>query len=263
MSKLKRIHLFEIEDQSWFPNWLRDCMTKLIVVMHGILKTNKDLPPLLAKVVKETNSKKIIDLCSGGGGPMVEAVDILKKEHGLDVQLKMTDLYPNIDFAKTINDKNNTDLSYSTQPVDATNVPDSEKGLRTMICSFHHMRPEVAKQILKNAKDDQQPIFIYEISDNSAPIFAWVIALPINFIMCLFVTLKARPMTWQQIVFTYMIPIIPLCFAWDGAVSNARTYTIKDMNELLKDLQSDDYVWETGAIEGKPSGKLYLIGKPK
>ena len=260
---MKRIHLFEIEDQSWFPNWLRDCMTKLIVVMHGILKTNKDLPPLLAKVVKETNSKKIIDLCSGGGGPMVEAVDILRKEHGLDVQLKMTDLYPNIEFAKTINAKNSNNLSYATQPIDATDVPDSEKGLRTMICSFHHMRPEVAKQILKNAKDDQQPILIYEISDNSPPIFAFLIAIPINFIMCLFVTLKARPMTWQQIVFTYMIPIIPLCFAWDGAISNARTYTINDMNELLKDLQSDDYTWEPGAIEGKPSGKLYLIGKPK
>ena len=238
-------------------------MTNLIVVMHGLLKTNKDLPPLLAKILQETNSTKIIDLCSGGGGPMVEAVDILKKDYNLDVELKMTDLYPNIEFAKKINDKNNNRLTYATQPIDATNVPSDEKGLRTMICSFHHMRPKVAQQILKNAKDDQQPIFIYEISDNSPPIFAFLIALPINFIMCLFVTLKVRPMTWQQIVFTYMIPIIPLCFAWDGSISNARTYTIKDMNVLLEDLQSDDYVWETGTIKGKPSGKLYLMGRAR
>jgi len=31
---MKRIHLFEFEDFSWFPNWLRVRMTRLIVVMH-------------------------------------------------------------------------------------------------------------------------------------------------------------------------------------------------------------------------------------
>jgi len=240
MSNLKRIHLFEIEDQSWFPNWLRDCMTKALNVMHSLVKTNKDLPELLAKVLKETNTTKIIDLCSGGGGPMVEAMDILKNKYGLNnIQLRMTDLYPHKEFAKQINSQNNNDLTYSTQPLDATNVPTTEKGLRTMICSFHHMRPEVAKKILRNAQEAQQPILIYEISDNSPPVFLTLITMPITFFVCLFVTLKVRPMTWQQIVFTYMIPIIPLCFAWDGAVSNARTYTIKDMNELLKDLQSN------------------------
>ena len=67
MSKLKRIHLFEIEDQSWFPNIIRDCMTKNINVMHSIVKTNEYLPELLARVLKETKTTKIIDLCSGGG----------------------------------------------------------------------------------------------------------------------------------------------------------------------------------------------------
>ena len=263
MSKLKRIHLFEIEDQSWFPNWIRDCMTKTLNVMHQLVKTNKDLPELLAKVLKETSSTKIIDLCSGGGGPMVDAMAILKKEHDLpNIELEMTDLYPHKKFAQQINDKKDSSITYNTEPIDATNVAISESGLRTMICSFHHMRPAMAKQILANAQQARQPIVIYEISDNSHPNFLTLITMPITFIVCFFVTLKVRPMTWQQLVFTYLIPIIPLCFAWDGAVSNVRTYTINDMNVLLKDLQSDDYIWETGKIEGKPSAKLYFTGKP-
>ena len=71
----------------------------------------------------------------------------------------------------------------------------------------------------------------------------------------------ARPMTVQQIVFTYLIPIIPLTFAWDGAVSNARTYTLKDMDMLLEGLESKDYLWEKGVVKGK-SKKVYLMGMP-
>jgi hypothetical protein len=77
----------------------------------------------------------------------------------------------------------------------------------------------------------------------------------------LFITPVVRPLTWQQLVFTYIIPIIPLCFAWDGAVSNARTYTLNDIDELLKDIEADDYKWEKGKIKGKTT-KLYLLGLP-
>jgi len=261
--KLKRIHLFEIEDQSWFPDWIRDCMTKLIVVMHGFFGTKDDLANLVAKVLKQNNSKKIIDLCSGGGGPMIDVMKVLEEKHGLkNIPLTLTDLYPNKEFANHINQQKNPNFTYQLDSVDATKISAKEKGLRTMICSFHHMRPKAARQILENAQNAQEPICIFEISDNSAPIFAWIIAFPINFIMCLFVTLKVRPMTWQQIIFTYPIPIIPLCFAWDGAISNSRTYTIKDMETLIQSLPPSNYKWETGAIPGKPSAKLYLIGNP-
>ena len=103
----------------------------------------------------------------------------------------------------------------------------------------------------------KQPICIFEISDNSYPIALWWTAFPINIISCLFITPFVRPMSWQQIVFTYLIPIIPICFAWDGAVSNARTYTLEDMDILLKGLETKDYKWEKGVLKGK-SKKLYL-----
>ena len=263
MSNLKRLHFFEIEDQSWLPNIIRDCMTNTLIVMHALAGTNKYLPELLARVLRDTDTTRIIDLCSGSGGPMVAAFDILKRKHGLvDLTLKLTDLYPHLPFADHINTSSIGDISYVTEPMDATNIPRSEQGLRTMICSFHHMRPSVAKQILQNAQQSRQPIFIYEISDNSHPILLTLISMPFLFLLCFFITLGVRPMTWQQIVFTYLIPIIPICFAWDGTISNIRTYTQKDMNVLLRDLRTEDYTWETGAIGGLPSGKLYVIGKP-
>ena len=79
--------------------------------------------------------------------------------------------------------------------------------------------------------------------------------------MALFITPFVRPLTWKQVIFTYLIPIIPLCFAWDGAVSNVRTYTLEDLDILLEGLENEDYKWEKGKITTK-ANKIYLLGIP-
>lgn len=261
---MKRIHLFEFEDQSWFPDWIRVRMTRMIVVVHRLLGTTDTLSEIIADTLKRTNAINIIDLCSGSGGPMLEVIEKLRKDYGFsNATLTMTDLYPNQELAQIINSDNKDYTSYETHSVDATQLSEKHKSLRTMICSLHHMKPEVAKAILRDAKEAHQPICVYEISDNSMPpAWLWWIGLPFNFIFALFVSAAVRPMSWQQIVFTYLIPVIPLCFAWDGAVSNIRTYTLSDMDQLLDGLHADNYKWEKGAIKGKGGNKLYLKGIP-
>ena len=230
-------------------------MTRLIVVMHGILDTRTDITELVERSLPYSSQKRIVDLCSGNGGPMPDVIAELPE----DVSLELTDLYPDQQTASRINSSSEDNISYRTDPVDATSF--SEPGLRTMICSFHHMKPEVAKGILKSASVSGEPIVLYEISDNSMPLaIAWL-ALPVNIIMSLFVTVKARPVTWYQLLFTYLIPVIPLFFAWDGAVSNVRTYTLKDLDKLLEGLEREDYVWEKGIINRK-SKKIFMIGRP-
>ena len=82
--------------------------------------------------------------------------------------------------------------------------------------------------------------------------------------MVLFMTPFVKPLTWQQIVFTYLIPIIPICYAWDGQASLPRIYSIKDMDQLLSGLESNDYKWEKGIARGKNNKKagIYLLGMP-
>ena len=190
--------------------------------------------------------------------------DVLKilRDDQVNAKLIMTDLYPNQHYADKINSQNALQISYETSSVDAANVTSELKGLRTMVGSLHHMNPEMARKILKNAMEAKQPFLAFEISDNSYPKALRWVAIPFNIISSLFVSAFARPYSFQQFLFTYLIPIIPLTFAWDGAVSNARTYTLKDMDILHDGLESDDYAWEKGLINGK-SKKLYLLGLPK
>ncbi|MCB9189808.1 MAG: hypothetical protein H6598_07890 [Flavobacteriales bacterium] len=257
---MKRSNLFEFEDFQWFPNIWRKPMTRLLLVVHRMFKTEPVITNLINDVLNQTGQKKIIDLCSGSGGPMELVYNNLKEEHA-ELEMVMTDLYPNQEAAKAINDKKNG-ISFRTTSVNALEVPSDLAGVRTMICSFHHMPPKVARGILENAKVSHQPIVVFELSDNSFPkLLAWT-AFPINMILCLFITPLARPMTWYQLVFTYLIPLIPIFYAWDGAVSNLRTYTISDLDELLNGLEDETYTWKKEVIKQGNSKFLTLVGMP-
>ena len=82
--------------------------------------------------------------------------------------------------------------------------------------------------------------------------------------MVLLLTPSVRPITMYQIVFTYLIPVIPLLAVWDGLVSQLRTYSIAELKELASDFTAPEYEWEFGLIEAKgiPYKTCYLIGCP-
>lgn len=259
---MKRIDLFEFEDFNWFPNWIRICLTRLMVVMHKVLGTNRELAALVNRALAFSPEPAIVDLCSGSGGTMMEVAKTLKEDVKINnLKLTLTDLYPNRELALQVNRDPSGHISYLSSPIDASDVPAHMTGVRTMVCSFHHMDPVTARAILADVKESRQPICIFEISDNSFPILLWWIAIPLNFLMTFFLTPFVRPFTWTQLFFTYVIPVIPIFFAWDGAVSNARTYTLEDLDILLNGLETDDYKWEKGIIKGR--GKMiYLLGMP-
>jgi hypothetical protein len=260
---MKRIHLFELEDFTWFPHWLRACLTKLMVVMHQLVGSSDDLARLLGNALAHSRQLAIVDLCSGGGGPMLPVFEKLRSQPGMaDLRLTLTDLYPNQEVAAAVNTSPTPELAYHLVAVNAVDVPADLPGVRTLVGSFHHMPPATARRILHQAHASQQPICIYEMSDNSLPTALWWISLPLLFLLSFFLTPFARPLTWQQLLFTYLLPLIPLCFAWDGAVSNVRTYTLDDLDTLLQGLDTEHYTWEKGRIGGWAK-KLYLLGLPK
>ncbi|MFC4870422.1 class I SAM-dependent methyltransferase [Negadavirga shengliensis] len=261
---MKRIQLFEFEDQAWFPDWIRVMMTQYMMAFHRILKTSDSLLPLVKKALASSEKPVILDLCSGSGGPMVEVYEKLRASGDFGkLRLVLSDLYPNQFAVEEFNERRGERITYHREPLDASRVPLDLKGVRTMVSSMHHMKPELARRILRNARDAGQPLLVFEISDNSAPRFLWWLAIPVAFLTSFFVTPLVRPLTLQQLLFTYLIPILPVFIAWDGAVSNARTYTMDDMDYLLQGVSSEHYLWETGKIKGKGGNKLYLLGRPR
>jgi hypothetical protein len=223
---------------------------------------------IISKKVKsvliDNNLLSVVDLGSGAGGamPIIHA-DIP------EVKMTLSDLFPNKSAIKHINSLPGDNLYYSETPVNATQFESTPTGLKTMINCFHHMPPKQAREIVESAYNAKQPFLIYEMAENKMPLIIWALMLPISMvimiIMVIFMTPFVKPLTWQQIVFTYLIPIIPILYAWDGQASMPRMYSMDDMDKLLEGLSSNDYSWikEPALNEkGKATG-TFVIGLPK
>ena len=191
----------------------------------------------------------IVDLASGAGGPIPIVAEEIRRL-GFDLNVTFTDRFPNPAA---------TPFRYCPEPVDARRIHETLAGIRTMFASFHHFRPDEAGDILRDAFDRRTPICIFEATSRPAAVTAVLIPL-----LVLVLTPKVRPVSWTQIVFTYLVPILPLLIFWDGLVSHLRTYSATQLGELTHAFAASDYVWQTGTHrpQGAPFGFPYLIGRP-
>ena len=266
---MKRVQLFEFEDQPWFPSWLRTCMTNVIVVFCRVVGVVPALTGVVSRALREQGLQRIVDLGSGGGGSMPEVLAAVRAQPGLEgTELLMTDRYPNTDALVTFNDPAHPERAYQAEPVDATALTDAPAGLKTLVNCFHHMRPAQARAILASAAEARQPLLVYEMGEFQFPTALWVVSLPIAlpmvFLTALLWTPFVRPLTVRQLFFTYVVPLVPFFYAWDGHASLPRVYGHADLDELLEGLHTEGYQWEHGPAEGA-DGKvfgLYLLGRP-
>jgi len=255
---MRRIHLFEFEDQTWFPSFLRNYITDFLQFLSNKAKVYQPVVDVIYNTLNAGHTSTIIDLGSGSGGGLLWLSDELKKINPA-LQIILTDLFPNIEAFEYTRQKSSV-FDYFRHPVDAKNVPESLKGLRTQFLSFHHFNPDEARMIIQNAVNAQQSIAIFEIQDRSFPSF---IAMLLSLVSVLFTTPFIRPFRFGRLVFTYLIPVIPLVVLWDGIVSCLRTYSVDEMKALVDSLENKkNYSWQFDKKKSKTGFVMYMIGIP-
>jgi len=256
---VSRIHLFEFEDLSWFPSFLRNYGTDFLQFLSNKAKIYKPIVPLLDETLQKNGHRQIVDLGSGGGGGLLWLNEQLRKSNP-ELKIILTDLFPNrAAFQRTKAMAPNFD--YIETPIDARAVPETLEGLRTQFLSLHHFKPIEAKKIVQNAVDLGSDIAIFEAQDRSLRSFIGMFFSPITVLLT---TPFIRPFKIGRIVFTYLIPLVPLFVWWDGMVSALRTYSVKEMNVLVNELENkDSYDWNIGKVKEGMALVQYLIGTKK
>jgi hypothetical protein len=57
-----------------------------------------------------------------------------------------------------------------------------------------------------------------------------------------------RPFQWRRLLWTYLLPVVPIVAVWDGFVSNLRTYSVGELNDLVGQVADDRYQWRIGKV---------------
>lgn len=233
-----RLHLVEVHDLPSCPPSLRDALTDFLAFTVNLVGAYDPVGPLLRGALGRTKARRIVDLCSGAGGPW----NRLGPRIGVPVVL--TDLYPHGD---------------GVLRVDARDVPPRLDGFRTIFTAFHHFRPAEARAILEDAVRHGQGIGVFEIA-RRAPLEIAVIAF--TWLGTLGLVPFIRPWRWSRVLWTYLPPVLPLVGTFDGIVSCLRTYSVAELKGLVRGL--DTYEWNIGSfpIPRTPLRGTYLIGIP-
>lgn len=257
---MKRLHLIEIGDQVWLPTSVRDALTDYLQFVINLTQPYAPIVPQLRRALQRTNTRRIVDLCSGGAGPWLSLRPALEESGSISVLL--TDKFPNLQAFQRAESVARGVLEFVAEPVDATDAPDEMIGFRTLFSSFHHFRPAEARRILGDAVRKRQGIGIFEATHRSALAILLMFVTPL---LTLVFTPFIRPFRWSRLLWTYAVPVIPLVVLFDSIVSCLRTYTPAELQVLTADLSPEtQYQWEIGEQRtGRaPLPITYLIGYP-
>lgn len=254
-------HLFEFEDLAWFPGTIRESMTDYLRYLITSLNFYKPVIPLIIEGLKKTNSSKIIDLCSGGGGAIEKIQMNLVQQSDIDLKIILTDKFPNTNAFEYIFAKTNGRISFLDISVDASDVPENLEGFRTLFSGFHHFNKDLAKAVLKNAVDAKCGIAIFDGGNKN--ILAVLGVLIIHPILFFLFTPFFQPFRFSRLFFTYIIPVIPFCTVWDGVVSIIRLYKPGELLKIAHEVNHEDYTWEAGKKRSNFGLNVtYLTGYP-
>jgi hypothetical protein len=253
--------LFEIHDQPWFPQFLRDQFVDGLQMVLEVMETYKPIAQLLRERVEECSSERVLDLCSGAGGPWPCLARHFETQGTGLPEVLLTDKYPSTTKLHDLKAWAAHRIYYLEHSIDATRVPEYLKGFRTLFSSFHHLDRDQAYALLRDSVNRRQGIGIFEAPGPHALTLLSVFFIPLA--AWLFTPFR-RPFRWSRLLWTYLIPVIPFVLAFDGFISCLRTYSLRELSEMTNELGDHDYRWEIGEQTGGllPIRITYLIGLP-
>lgn len=254
---MRRLQLFEFNDSPWCPRWLREEETRYLATVIQRLGLFDAVAPLIVRTLRASGTNRVLDLCSGAGGPWPALARPIV-DAGLEVEVLLSDVFPERAVRERIGREHGR-IDYRGEPLDALAIPAGLDGMRTLFDAFHHFPPDAARRLLAEARDAAAPIGIFEISRRAWPNLLGSLLIPL--LVLVFVPF-VRPFRWRRILLTYVAPLLPLVVFWDGLVSHLRAHRVTELEEMTAELAAPDYHWEVGTLPVRGSPITYLLGRP-
>jgi hypothetical protein len=264
---MRRVHLFEWEDQPWLPPVFRDFITDQLKFTHNQPMrepVNLAIATRLAGLLDRTGSTRIVDLCSGAGGPIARIAQSLTGQLRRPVEVLVTDLFPNVDALRALEASSAGMIRARYEATNAADVPADLQGVRTLFTALHHFPPDQVRAVLADAVRKRAPIAVFEPLERTLRMLVLVGLM--SFLRGFTHAHRVGRLTVGRAVSTYLVPLAPAMFAWDGMVSTLRTYTAQELLGIARTVEPTSYDWDAGRFDVPgPYGQMpttYLVGSP-
>lgn len=243
-------------DEPWWPDAWRRMETDFLRTFNGLARTWVPLRDRVAALMRSTGKRRIVDLCSGGGGLVLPLRDGVARALGEPVELVLTDLFPNPGLLDLL--PKSEGISYCPRPVDARHVPPELDGVRTICLGLHHLRPADATAVLLDAARARQPIVVFEGTARSLPLALSMAFLPP--VVALLAPLS-RPRSLRRLFWHTVVPVVPFAVGWDGFCSCLRSYEPAELAEMTAGVPPG-YRFEIGRERWLGLPITWLVGYP-
>ena len=139
--------------------------------------------------------------------------------------------------------------------------PTHNRGTYTFINSFHQLDDKKAKYYLTQIADNGNSVAVLEGNNDSLwQVVGMTIFVPLSVILS---APFVQPFRITRLIFTYLIPILPIITMLDGFLALFKLYNPNDLNELISTIPVKNYVWKSGKADNGRGGKIiFLMGYP-
>ncbi|KAK5699638.1 hypothetical protein LTR97_005767 [Elasticomyces elasticus] len=248
-----RFHLTEIEDTSWCPDWLRDHAHSSLARLWQVKSSDGNSLAIAACNVllrvlggiDNVAEYTIVDACSGAGGPTPFFEKYINKQLEASghnpASFVLTDWAPYVERWQKLSEES-PNISYISEPIDAADAKriaaPGKKECRIFNLCFHHFDDPAAAKILRSAIEEADAFFIFEITHRTLPSITYTsLASAFGALSETWINHRWSPF---HLIFTYLIPLFPFYYIFDGVVSCIRGRTAEETSALLKDQQKVD-----------------------
>lgn len=230
---MKRKDIPQIASQNWFPHFLKKCVHEFMTWFVLQIKAAKPFMPIIEKGLQSSSNNVIINI---------------EQDTGAGIRT----LEPFLSPSTAIN--NIRIDQFEAEAVKLT-------GLYVSINSFHQLNSDKAVKLLTKIAESNQPLAILEGNNDSLwQVVGMLVFVPLTVILT---ALFVKPFRLSRLVFTYLIPILPLVTLTDGFIALFKLYSPKDLIELTNKIPVENYEWKSGKLDNGRGGKIiYLLGIP-
>lgn len=257
-ARWRRVQLFEFTDLPGLPGALRRWLGDYL---RGILTATRlfsPAAPRIAALLRASGGDRVIDLCSGAGGPWPALAGDVSASLGRPVRVVLTDLHPERATWAHLRLVSGGTVEGFPGPVAADGVPPGLEGTRTVFDGLHHLPPAAARAVLADAARRGVPFLSAEAVERSA---LGLLAVLLSPLLVWAVTPLLRPVSPGRLLFTYLVPLVPLMVLWDGVVSVLRCYRPAELAALAEGL-SPGYAWTVERSRPRGPAVTLLVGRP-